>query len=278
MPDSVPETTSPKELTRRRLVQIGAAGAATVWLGKVGEFTGTAQAAGSDGLRRSSYLNLSTQDFTVVADGRSHSLQLISVDDLEIAAEVPALRDSDEAFSLRFRGDGRNSFDQGIHELSHSQLGTASLFMVPIEKSGSSQDYEIVVDRTVKIPGLEEGGGPAPVDPGARASSESGSRSGIGAAHAVPRLLTASLRRSNSGRKLLADVTLANAAGVTSLQATLIRRGKVVAGASAGSRRGHSLLRFGIRAPLRGARYELALLAIDRDGHVTQLRKPVRLD
>jgi hypothetical protein len=275
MPATEPEKAASPELTRRRLVQVGAAGAATIWLGKVGEFTGIAQAAGSDGLRRSSYLNLTGQDFKVSAGGRSYALQLISVDDLPIASEVPALRDSEDAFSLRFRGDGRSTFAQGIHELSHAQLGTAALFIAPIEKPGSSQDYEVVVDRTVKIPGLDEKGAPAPVNPAQRASSDSPRK--LAAHHAVPRLTTASLRRSTSGRKLLADVSLANAGAVTSVRATLTRRGRVVASAGSGSRRGRSLLRFGIKAPRRAARYDLVLLAIDADGHVTKLSKPVRL-
>lgn len=275
MPITEPEKQASPELTRRRLVQVGAAGAATIWLGKVGEFTGIAQAAGGDGLRRSSYLDLSTQDFKVSAAGSTYPLELISVDDLPIAAEVPTLRGSDDAFALRFRGDGRKTFEQGIHELSHAQLGSAALFIAPIEKPGASQDYEIVVDRTVKLAGLEEDGSPAPVAPGKRASDASPRQ--ISAHHAVPRLITASLRRSNSGRKLLADVTLGNAAAITSVKATLTRRGRVVASASAGSKRGRSLLRFGTKAPLRGARYELSLIAIDAAGQVTQLRKHVQL-
>lgn len=275
MPVAEPDRSTSNSLTRRSLVQVGAAGAATIWLGKLGGLEGKAQAAtGGDALRRSTYLSLASADFKVTADGRAHSLELVGVEDLPIASRVPSLRNSDEAFSLRFRGAAGNSFGQGIHQLSHQQLGTSSLFIAPIEKPGNHQDYEILVDRTVKIPGLDETGAPAAADPSARGSSES-SRRAVGQ-RAVPRLVRASLRSSNSGKKLLADVQLANAAAIGSVRATLTRRGKVVAGASAGSKRGHSLLRFGIRPPQRGGRYELLLTAIDRDGHVTSLRKQVR--
>jgi hypothetical protein len=269
------ERTSSNELTRRRLVQVGAAGAATFWLGSRGGIEGIARAAGAtNGLHRSDYMALSSPGFTAAVDGSSRSLELIGVEDLGIAGEVPSLRGSDDAFALRFRGDGANAFTQGTRELRHPQLGAVSLFIVPIEQRTSTQDYGVTVDRTVRIPGLEEDGSPQPVDPGKRADTSSPH---LLAQRPVPRLSRAALRRSTSGRRLLAEVTLANAAGVTTVRANLLRRGRVVASASAGSSRGRSLLRFPIRAPRNAARYELSLVAIDDEGQVTSLRKPLRL-
>jgi hypothetical protein len=274
MPDTAPENTISNELTRRRLVQIGAAGAATFLIGSRAGFEGVANAApAGNGLRRSDYLGLSSPNFSAAVDSKSHPLELVGVEDLPIAAQVPSMVNSDDAFSLSFRGNGRG-FSQGTHELSHPELGKVSLFIVPVERRGANQDYEAIVDRTVKVPGLEEGGAPRPVEPGARASSAS---RGAGAVHVAPRLRRASLLRSTSGKRLLADVRLADAASVVSVRGTLLRRGRVVGTAQAGSTRGHSLLRFGTRAPLNAARYELSLVIVDREGHAVAVRRAVRL-
>jgi uncharacterized protein DUF6916 len=276
MPDSAPETTSSQELTRRRLVQVGAAGAATFWLGSRGRFEGVAQAAGNGkGLRRSDYLGLSDPGFTASVDGGSRALELVGIEDLPIASQAPALVNSDDAFSLLFRGDARGSFTQGTRELSHPQLGKVSLFVVPVERPTDTQAYEAIIDRTVRIPGLEDEGAPRPVDPGARAESASPRK--VAAAGVSPALRRATLRRSASGKRLVADIQLANAAAVTSVRATLRRRGRVVGSASAGSSRGHSLLRFGTKAPLNTASYELWLVTIDAAGKATSLRKSVRV-
>jgi hypothetical protein len=280
MPDSPPANPTSSELTRRRLlVKAGAAGAGTLALGALGKvgLDGTARAAGigNDALRRSSYLDLSTTAFTATVDGGSHKLELIGVEDLPVAASVPTLRDSDDAFSLRFRGDGRDSFPQGTWAVSHPQLGSFQLFMVPIEQRTGTQDYEAVIDRTVSAPSRDDGGVPRPVDPGDRASTSSAG--GVGDRRIVPRLRRATLRRSRSGRRLWAEVALGNASSVKSVNATLLRRGKVVGSASASPRGGRALLRFGTRPPKRGASYVLALTAIDGNGQVTRLRKPVRI-
>jgi hypothetical protein len=274
MPDPAAENTTSTELTRRRLVQIGAAGAATFLIGSRGGFEGVAQAAtSSNGLRRSDYLGLSSSGFTASVDGGSRALELVGVEDLPIASQVPSLANSDDAFSLIFEGSGP-SFPQGVRELSHPQLGKLSLFVVPVGRRTGDQTYEVIVDRTVKIPGLEEGGGPQQVNPGARAEMASPRK--VAAAGIGPSLRRASLRPSTSGKRLLADVQLANAASVVSVRATLLRRGRVVAIASAGSSRGRSLLRFGARAPLNPASYQLSLVMLDRAGRATALRKAVR--
>lgn len=260
-------------LTRRRLVQMGAAGAATFWLGSRVE--GLAQAAtAGNGLKRSDYLALTDSGFTASVDGGSRALRLTAVEDLPVATQVASLRDSEDAFTLLFSGDARGGFEQGTRQLSHPQLGKVDLFLVPVERrTNDDQTYEAIVDRTVKIPGLEDDGAPKPANPGQRGEQPS-RRSAV--ARRSPTLRRAALRRTNS-RRLLADVQLANAAGVASVRASLLRRGRVVATASAGSKRGHSLLRFGTRAPLNAASYELSLVTIGADGTATTLRKAVRL-
>ncbi len=283
MPDSEPAKSSRSALTRRRLLSeagaVGVAGAATVWLGNLGKgpFSGIATAAEveSEALRRSSYMELSSPSFTALVDGTGHQLELIGVEDLPVAASVPALRESEDAFSLRFRGDGANAFEQGTHELRHERLGDFSLFLAPIERRTGTQDYEAVIDRTIVLPGSGGDGAPRPVDPGERGSESP--RREVGPARAAPRLRHAKLRRAPSGRRLLAEITLGGGA-VELVRATLMRRGHPVGTASARPNRGRARLGFATRVPPRGAAYVLQLTVVDAEGKATRLHRRLRID
>lgn len=266
-------------LTRRRLLaRAGAAGAGAVWLGALGKGP-LADIAGAtvfdqDALRRSSYLQLSSPAFTALAEGTSHHLELIAVEDLPIAASVPALRDRDDAFSLRFRGEGRAAFAQGTHELRHPELGSFSLFLAPIEQLSETQDYEAVVDRTIPVPSLGDDGAPEPVEPGDRGQPAG---RGIGSGRPAARLRHASLRRSSSGRTLVADLAITGGDAAEQIQATLLRRGRPVGRATARARRGRALLRFPTRAPRRDAAYVLQVVVVGADGQVTTARRRLRV-
>jgi hypothetical protein len=61
------------------------------------------------------------------------------------AADRPGLRG--EAFSLIFQGDGAAGFGDGLHTLEHPALGTFSLFLAGVDRPGTVQDYQAVVDR-----------------------------------------------------------------------------------------------------------------------------------
>ena len=155
-----------RPLTRRRLAQFGVAGAATAWLGSFERLGGLAAASsgGKPSLRRNSYTWLADRTFSVSADGATQALELVAVEDLPAAATVPSLRGLDDAFALQFRGDTA-ALTQGTHSFSHPELGSFSLFIVPIGPAETSQDYAAIIDRTVRIPGLDEDGAPNPVDP-----------------------------------------------------------------------------------------------------------------
>lgn len=278
MAETVSKEARAGELTRRRLVQAGAAGAATVWLGKLGRLGGVAAAAAEDSppLRRSTYLGLSSPSFAVTSSTGASSLELLGVEDLPAAGAVPSLRGNDDAFLLRFGGP-QGALGQDIHQLSHPEIGNFQLFLVPSGRGAGGGEYAAVIDRTVKLPASGGGGAAAPAGPEQRAKPAVGDAPARPSTAVAPRLLKASLRRSRSGRALVAEVRLSREAEVEKVRATLLRRGKVFARADAGSHHGKSMLRFGVRPPSRRAAYVLALVLVDRNGHVSTLRRRVRL-
>ena len=52
-----------------------------------------------------------------------------------------------ECFSLSFNGPGSRCLEQKMYEFEHDELGTFSLFMVPIGKTLDSFQYEVVFNR-----------------------------------------------------------------------------------------------------------------------------------
>jgi hypothetical protein len=150
-------------LTRRHVVRAGAAGAAAVWLGGFERLAGLAGATTLKApLRRSSYAGLSGT-FAVAVGAGTQTLEFAGVEDLPIAASRPELRGHDDAFSLQLRGDATTAFPQGTRQFSHPDLGEFSLFLAPVEQATETQTYEAIIDRTVKIPGLNDDGTPVPV-------------------------------------------------------------------------------------------------------------------
>jgi hypothetical protein len=163
----LPYVPSAHGFSRRRLVQLGAAGAATVWFGgfeRLGRGIAAASSAPAP-LRRSSYTFLSERTFEVDVEGISHALELVAAEDLPVADTVPSLQGLDDAFALHFTGAADGAFAGGTREIVHPELGTFTLFLAPVEQHSDAQSYEAIIDRTVRIPGLNDDGSPAPVDP-----------------------------------------------------------------------------------------------------------------
>jgi hypothetical protein len=260
-------------ITRRRLVQASAAGAATLWLGS---FTKLVPAAGASQLtselKRSTYLGLTDPGFKISIDGNTIPLQFAGVEDLPVAASVPALQGSDAAFSVRFVGSGFSPFTSGTRTLSHPELGTFDLFVSPVEARTATQSYEAVIDRTIRIPGVNDEGAPDPVDPGKRGGGATSSKP-----VAAAKIVKASLSRARSGRKVVADVTLSGS-GASDVRALLLRRGKVVGTAAVKGGRSRVRLRFRLKSVGRpDSKYELALTVVDRTGRVSSLGRKLRL-
>jgi hypothetical protein len=80
------------------------------------------------------------QPFTLVYDGSSHPLTLISVDKFtnSAATGVP------EAFSIVFRGNSDLVLEQQIYCINNDTLGDMDLFIVPIGPDDKGMRYEAV--------------------------------------------------------------------------------------------------------------------------------------
>jgi len=291
---SVPSALAAPRLRRRRLLQLGAAGAAATWLGPLDGLgaTGTAEAAVlRPELRRSSWLELTDPALQVrIDEQRVMGLRLVEIADLPIAERIPALREHDAAFVARFAG--APGLAQGTRALRQSELGAIELFLVPVGAGGDGL-YEAVVDRTIRIAGINEEAVPEVVVPDARAVQppQDPGPGGIPspaqakAKAKKPKVLVPRVRRiavsraahAAGRRSLVAELALADGAGLKTVRGQLLSRGRVVARAT-GTRRGQTArLRFTARRPLPRGSYVLAITLISRTGHVTRLRKKVRL-
>ena len=247
------------KLTRRHLVQAGAAGTALLTFGGFGRLEGIASAAGAAApeLRRGTYLGLSDNRFEVIGDGVVETLRMISIDDLPSAARIPELRGRDDAFAVHLRGSGE-VLESGIHQIKHSEIGDFRLFISPIDRSGSGQDYELLVDRTVGVPGIPAGAKPVAYAP-----------------RPAVRLVGASMRRGR-GRRLLVDAQL-DSADVELVRASLLRRSRAVSRALATPRGTELGIRFAPKEHAPAGRYALRLEIRDRFGNESIARESLRL-
>jgi hypothetical protein len=131
-------------MTRRRLFWLVGA---TAVVGGLPLRAGAARAAtDSPWLRRSGYAGRLGERFEV--DGRPLTLRLTAVGDLEgTTGAGRSLAGRDDAFYATLRGPRAPALAQGVHGLSHPELGRASLFLVPGERRGHAATYQLVVNR-----------------------------------------------------------------------------------------------------------------------------------
>lgn len=290
-----------ERLTRRGLLAAGGVGVAALWIGP--EWTvldGVAEAATRNvELRRSGWLQVTDPAVRATVGGRTAGLRLVGVDDLPVAAGNAELRDHDAAFAVRFSGPP--GLEQGTWSLSHAELGTFALFVVPVERvDGDRQLYEAVVDRTVQIAGItddpvppaeqvvvaaERAFAPAPV-PGAIVPpaavggtvSARAVRTPARRRPAKPRVRRVALSRGSGRRTVVAEISWADAQTVKRVHGLLVSRGRVVARAG-GSVRRLARLRMRLKAHrnVPAGRYELRLTVVERSGRVTRIRRTVRV-
>lgn len=69
------------------------------------------------------------------------ALQADLVDVKPLPAGAAAAR---QPFSLLFRGPSEPLLPQGIYRIDHASLGTAELFLVPVQADGTAVSYEAV--------------------------------------------------------------------------------------------------------------------------------------
>jgi hypothetical protein len=237
-------------MTRRRLLAAGGAAGAAAVVGLQAWNPEAAKATVWDApayLRRSSYLQLTTPDFSSSRLGQGAGLKLVSVADLPDKKLVG----SEDAFALTFTSD--TPFESGTRSLGHADLGVFELFLAPIEGNGS---YEAIVNRSVGVPksvpqAPTQTPKPAPPPKHVHAAA----------------VRSARVRRA--GKDLVANVALDPGAHVKSVTLWLTRAGIVVAAADVRHVRGRD--RLAVRLPrdkrLRGGRYELTVGTKDHHGH-----------
>jgi hypothetical protein len=131
-------------VTRRTLLNLGAAAAGTALVAMSPWATAVAIAAPSH-LRRSSYAGRVGQRFAA----GSVDLRLLSVADVAGAGRDRALAGSEDAFALVFSGPLDRPLEAGAHALSNRGLGSFELFVSPVERPGADRRYEAVIDRSV---------------------------------------------------------------------------------------------------------------------------------
>lgn len=149
-----PDLDSASGMTRRRLVQVGGAAAATIYLaGLTSAAAVAATVAAPAYLRRASYAALRGTTFTASgAAGASVALRLDDVADLVRARTEKALAGRDDAFALTLSGPRATPLAAGSYAIGHASLGSFSLFLAPVGRpSATLQSYEVVVDRSTTL-------------------------------------------------------------------------------------------------------------------------------
>jgi hypothetical protein len=278
-------------LSRRHLLAAGGAGVAALWLAPIG---GVAEAATlRPELKRATWLGLADPVVTVEIAGRPAALRLVEVADLPVATALPALQGHDGAFALRFTGPA--GLPQGTHALRHAELGAFELFLVPVGGAGAGRRYEAIVDRTVRVAGVNEEGTPvrvsvpdargatpradAPTTPAVTAAGAPVARTAAPQPRRRPRVRRLSARRAASRRSVTLDLAVADLGTTRTVNALLLADGRVVGRGALAVRRGRPLrVRVAAaRGRLSSGRHELVLTLIDAQGRVTRIRRRVRL-
>lgn len=90
--------------------------------------------------------------FRVQADATTRiELELAKATQLQsqMSSNADGTNHTYESFSLTFNGPGSRFLEQKMYDFEHDELGTCSLFMVPIGKTRDSFQYEVVFNRQV---------------------------------------------------------------------------------------------------------------------------------
>lgn len=279
------------ELTRRRFVQVTGATATVVVLSSgPARLMASAVAATPSYLQRRAYVDLVDETFVV----DDLSLTLVEVADLPRAASDRSLAGRDDAFVLTFTGPAAPQLSQATYDLHHERLGTATLFLVPVDRTTHQQRYEAVIDRTVKLAEAER---TAPHPP---ASTSNADYVAVAAAPAVPVAATGTqttsperrtVKRKARARRVV-SATLRSRGGVLSTSLRLVDarktakvrvslvRDDVVYARGTQRLRGRSSLRVPMRRyrRLKRGSYDLVITTVSRTGWraTTRMRLKIR--
>ncbi|MEA2170948.1 MAG: hypothetical protein QOF76_4248 [Solirubrobacteraceae bacterium] len=261
------------DATRREMLQAGAAGGVALWIAASPAIALAESApvgAGAPYLRRSMYV----AGMGLVADGVA--LHVDAVEDL-VDATHRGLVGNDDAFALQLSGDAATPLVAATHAVQVPGAGAGELFLAPVGIPGDRQLYEIVVDRSVRLqgmepPSLEPAGAPVEAAPD---TSHDHASAATGATKPDPRyafLRRVSVRRGRPG--LQAKVRVARSARLKRVRVQVMRDNVVLAYGAADVRGNAALVGLRMRAPLkRGYRYDIVVTGVDRNGVRTVVRR-----
>ncbi len=133
-------------LPRRAFLASGASLAGAGWATALASRAAAASAPAPRknlALRRSAFLPLLGQNFRIAHARGSLIVVLHQVSDLDPTAKSGA----EDQFSLIFTRRGlRPALSQGTYPVSHPWHGQISLFVVPVDRSPTTQHYQAIID------------------------------------------------------------------------------------------------------------------------------------
>lgn len=263
----------PTPLTRRRLLRDGATGTAALLLATRWEVLDSAAIGApiSPVVRRSTWAALVGQAVTVGGT----ELRVIDVLDLPVAAQIAELRGHDGAFVVRF--SGAPGLTAATHAVSGPNDLAADLFLAPTDAASQPQIYEAVVDRTIRIAGINDEGAPVPVPAPPARTGAAAAASARPLVVRTPRLRAAKVRR-RSARRAVVELSLSNTRDVATVRASLLQGRRAVARASTQRSTPHDVrLSLVGREALKPGRYRLVVRLVAKNGAVTTVRRSVHL-
>lgn len=101
---------------------------------------------GAADLSLESFLPAVGQPFTVPVDDDHDDLVL------ELISAAPLPRGAEHGFTLEFTGPVYAVLEQGTYALTHPDLGTNLIFLVPVAQDQDARHYEAVFTRMPEAP------------------------------------------------------------------------------------------------------------------------------
>jgi hypothetical protein len=107
----------------------------------------TSGGLGANGFTRDAFAPYVGTTFRIKADSASVNLRLAKITDLKAISKTPSRIAGRESFSLLFEGSSKAPLlAQDTRLVQHQQLGSFSLFLVPVGKP-TSRHYEAIIIR-----------------------------------------------------------------------------------------------------------------------------------
>ena len=140
----------PADITRRRLLELGGAAMLTVVIARGLPALAAAAPGAAPGVAphwlRASYASLVGDRFRIHREGAAPlSVRLAGIRDL--VAGGGARDPRRDAFALRFYSPRTPGIEQDVYRLTHPELGSFELLLVPHGLDRRGQSYEAIINR-----------------------------------------------------------------------------------------------------------------------------------